>query len=682
MSLNQLLRRAVALASVALTAEVATAQNPPPATASPAALAAAPVPAPAQQQPAEPAPLNLAPPSGVEQVVPAAGRYGPFGQRGKPCPPLYSPHLPCPPAAPSPVPPGTTPTTPPTTPPTMPPTMPPGMEQPPVQPPAPAPAPAPAPDFGDFGGGAGVGQTVGLSAPNLFGDLLGGRATQIRIQQPAVVRPGALSGSTFVIAVTNVSGSAPGTVSGNFSNATLSLRSPTGQLVALPPTTVLGIPVTNPLQLGAVGVSGAFTESVPVGVNVPFTPSTSTTGGASANYILNYLQNSSTTPPANVPFTIPPGVPVGSALVASAEKTANPQATLQSFTLSPVEAIYDGSTLSYASDLSTTVSIPGQAIVISIPTPGGAGGGGVVGLVKISEDNNPMPRDRVIFNYDYFSNVPYTATGIPVNRYQFGVEKTFIDGRTSLEVRVPFASTINSDGSLASTGTNTEFGNVRLAGKVLLLRRETVNVSTGLGVYLPTADDVSLRGADGREAIRVRNSSVQLAPFGAVLWTPGERFFSQAWVGATFDTGGNQVTVNPMLFGGTANVGNLRAATLLTADLQLGYWMYLSDTGYLRGLAPFVELHYNGAVSNGSVLNAGSGFFIGDTGGNFDELNMTAGVTARLGEQANLAVGFAAPLRNGNDRTFDYQIGVRFNWFFGYTARNMTRGTNVSTFGN
>ena len=37
--------------------------------------------------------------------------------------------------------------------------------------------------------------------------------------------------------------------------------------------------------------------------------------------------------------------------------------------------------------------------------------------------------------------------------------------------------------------------------------------------------------------------------------------------------------------------------------------------------------------------------------------------------------------RTGNDRTFDYQIGVRFNYVFGYTARTQTRGTYVNTFG-
>ena len=320
--------------------------------------------------------------------------------------------------------------------------------------------------------------------------------------------------------------------------------------------------------------------------------------------------------------------------------------------------------------------------MLTLPNPGsGGGGGGVVGILKISEDNSPMPRDRVIFNYDYFDNVPFTPTGIPVNRYAFGVEKTFLDGRMSIEGRMPFASTLNSEGSIGSTGTNTELGNFRLALKALLLRRETINISTGLGVYLPTADDLNIRKTDGSNLIHVENSSVQLAPFAAVLFTPNERLFGQAWMGFTFDTGGNQVTVDPMMFGGRTDVGNLKGSTLWTIDAQLGYWVYLADAGLIRGVAPFMELHYNGTVSNGNVLNAGGGFFIGDTVGNSDELNLTAGVSTRLGANSNLSVAFAAPLRDGQNRTFDYQIGVRLNYYFGYTARNMNRATRVNSFG-
>ena len=69
--------------------------------------------------------------------------------------------------------------------------------------------------------------------------------------------------------------------------------------------------------------------------------------------------------------------------------------------------------------------------------------GGVVGRVKVADDQSPLPRDRFIFNYDHFDDVRLTAGGISVNRYVVGFEKTCLDGGASVEVRVPFADTLN-----------------------------------------------------------------------------------------------------------------------------------------------------------------------------------------------------------------------------------------------
>src|SRR5262245_3521408 len=77
-----------------------------------------------------------------------------------------------------------------------------------------------------------------------------------------------------------------------------------------------------------------------------------------------------------------------------------------------------------------------QAIILDIPSPTC----GVVGLTKISDDNNPLPRDRVFFDYDYFNRVPLTSSGFNVHRFSPGFEKTFFDMRASIEVRFPFAS--------------------------------------------------------------------------------------------------------------------------------------------------------------------------------------------------------------------------------------------------
>ncbi len=615
---------------------------------------------------------------GARPVAPTYGFYGPglsYCPPSAPCAPGTAPGMPGMPVAPGAVPPGMTP------PGTTPPGMTPGA--PPADPNVAQPPAAAAPNFGDFGRDvAGVGASAAALAPNHFGDIMGARATQVFVKQPVT---SFLNGKTVVLGVNGVTGTPTtgGTsVSGNLWNATFSIRDAAGvNTVSLPRVTVMGMSVPNPVRASQLGIRGSFTEVAP-GVNQTYAPTGA--NAATANYVLQYFAGTDTGRPAGARFTIPGVIPVGFArdnLAVQVEQGVNGNdVSVDRFGLSPVQAVFDGNEIRYVSTISAAVSRPD--VLLTIPNPGsGGGGGGVVGFIKISEDNSPMPRDRLIFNYDYFDNVPFTPQGIPVNRYQLGFEKTFLDGRGSLEARLPFASTLASDGVINAGGRNTELGNLRLALKALLLRRETVNVSAGLGVYLPTADDITIRGTDGRALIKVDNSSVQLSPFFAALYTPNDRLFAQGWMGFTYDTGGNQVTVDPMMFGGPANIGGLRGANLWQIDAQVGYWVYQSNAGFLRGVAPFVELHYNGTISNGSVLSAGNGVFIGDTIGNSDELNMTAGVTTRLGDQSTLAVAAVAPLRTGQNRSFDYQIGVRLNYFFGYTARNMTRGTAVSTFG-
>lgn len=95
------------------------------------------------------------------------------------------------------------------------------------------------------------------------------------------------------------------------------------------------------------------------------------------------------------------------------------------------------------------------------------GAGGTVGRIKMSEDNSPIPRDRLIFTYDSFGGVPYTADGVGVNRYQFGVEKTFRDGLWSAEVRLPFAGTLASTYAQGAEMKDAELGNLRFAFKRL-----------------------------------------------------------------------------------------------------------------------------------------------------------------------------------------------------------------------
>src|SRR5436190_168535 len=106
-----------------------------------------------------------------------------------------------------------------------------------------------------------------------------------------------------------------------------------------------------------------------------------------------------------------------------------------------------------------------------------AGGGSRIG--KISENDSPIPRDRVFFNYNHFQNVfqlsetpiappgPTLIRQEPIDRYTLGAEKTFLDGWTSVEVRMPLTGSI--DAQLPSVGfSGGNVGNLTVVLKSLL----------------------------------------------------------------------------------------------------------------------------------------------------------------------------------------------------------------------
>jgi hypothetical protein len=301
------------------------------------------------------------------------------------------------------------------------------------------------------------------------------------------------------------------------------------------------------------------------------------------------------------------------------------------------------------------------------------GGGGVVGRVKMSEDNSPLPRDRFIFTYDHFDNVPLATFGTTVNRFQFGVEKTFLDGLWSVEFRLPFAGTLASTNVQGFEVTHAELGNARFALKRLLTQSERLTTSAGVAVTLPTADDQTLFSPlDGSVLYSYRNESVTLEPFVAALFTPDDRLFAQLWGAVNFDASGGRLTWNRDVFGGGGS-GRVFDAPILAVDSQIGYWLIQRDVGTLRGLAPFVELHWNKAIDQPDVVRtltprtASGGVTVVGVGN--QELNLSAGVLARIGDNLNVAIGASAPLFRRPDRTFDAQVGVRANYLFGRTAR-------------
>jgi hypothetical protein len=305
--------------------------------------------------------------------------------------------------------------------------------------------------------------------------------------------------------------------------------------------------------------------------------------------------------------------------------------------------------------------------VIDAPNPGG---GGTVGRVKIAENNSPLPRDRVFHNFSYFDNVPLLPSGVNVSRFVPGFEKTFFGGIASVEMRFPFAATLDnvivSDG--ATDTNNVEFGNIGIPLKVLIYQNPNVAFSAGMQISLPTADDTVVQMADGTELIRIENDSVHLMPFVGLLLTPNDRLFTQAFVQVDADTRGSFVTA-PGFAAGFNPIGRLDDVTFLFVDVGVGYWLHRNNAGSgLTGLAPTLEVHWNSSLGDAPFLQSGP-LAITSPGGDTDIVNLVLGTMLEWNQNTTLTLGYATPLTSGWDQEFDGELRVIFNHRFGPQTR-------------
>src|SRR5690606_19169299 len=107
------------------------------------------------------------------------------------------------------------------------------------------------------------------------------------------------------------------------------------------------------------------------------------------------------------------------------------------------------------------INQPSDFVTLVIPDPAAAPGA-VVGRQKIAENSSPIPRSRVFVNYSFFDATALAPEGVDVSRVTPGFEYAFFGDSLSIEVRAPFASTLDSDVNFfGRTSTReVEFGNV------------------------------------------------------------------------------------------------------------------------------------------------------------------------------------------------------------------------------
>ncbi|MFT7641010.1 MAG: hypothetical protein ACI9G1_002754 [Pirellulaceae bacterium] len=302
----------------------------------------------------------------------------------------------------------------------------------------------------------------------------------------------------------------------------------------------------------------------------------------------------------------------------------------------------------------TEYSFSGRVDVV-LPT----GMGAATRRVKMAENNSPIPRNRLIFGHNFFNDV--TGFG-DVRRYTMGFETTNASETASIDVRFPFASTIDSDYTVGGlNGANTEFGNISIAGKMILHRDASFLLTGGVGFNVPTADDLYVRLEDGTTLLHAQNDSLHVLPFFGALWTGHDRFFVQGFLQVDIDTNGNDIYA----YDGTdlVHAGRLQDSTLIYGDIAVGYFLYQDDRSRITSIVPVAELHYASSLQDADELTTSNVNIFSDAK-RLDTLNLTLGTHISFGNNIVVTPGMTIPLRREGDRVFDYEAAIQANIYY------------------
>ncbi|MCA8986584.1 MAG: hypothetical protein KDA78_03025 [Planctomycetaceae bacterium] len=328
--------------------------------------------------------------------------------------------------------------------------------------------------------------------------------------------------------------------------------------------------------------------------------------------------------------------------------------------------------------------------------------------LQIGQNNSPLPRDRFAVTYNHFHNAyqMQTSTGeltdAHLDLYTSQFEKTFNDGRSSVELRIPVYSAPNNTQTLEVgnddvDGYSMEFGNISMIMKRVLIQdcRNSFVVTTGMGLTIPTGPDSRFIGdptIPATNSITVRNQALSLTPYVATLFRPSDRVFSQFFMQADFALNGNDFNYTN---GATVVNGDLNDQHILKFDWQTGIWLMAPPCGgctdccgydsccdsgccglggggggMIRNIAAIFELHYATTMNNADLItvtdpgltgpvNFGNGY------NRVDVLNATVGCTTLVGSQGALTTAISLPLNEISDnvRAFDHELILQYNHY-------------------
>jgi hypothetical protein len=279
---------------------------------------------------------------------------------------------------------------------------------------------------------------------------------------------------------------------------------------------------------------------------------------------------------------------------------------------------------------------------------------------KVAENESPRPTDRVFGIYNYFggihgvnngasvtsaSSTPSTTTdkltqdvttvktdslsvfpspsvSARLHRELFGFEKTFLDGRASVEFRLPF---LQANSNLEGFGGQ-HLGDLTIVTKyAFLLDNETGNIASG-GFAITTPTGPSVPTFDG-----ALHSTLLQPWFGYIR--NFDAFYIQGFHSIVVPT-------------------DPRDVTMLFTDIGVNYWLYRgAPNQFLNSIVPLAEVHVTTPLNH---RNTDGPIFVPD------QVVFTGGVHFGLGRNTTLSFGVATPVTG--PRPFNVEAFGQLNW--------------------
>ena len=269
---------------------------------------------------------------------------------------------------------------------------------------------------------------------------------------------------------------------------------------------------------------------------------------------------------------------------------------------------------------------------------------------KWAEFTSPLPTDRVFFTYHHYNNGlrDFFFQRGDADLFTVGFEKTFCRGLVSIEKRIGFLGGGLNSTQLFGDTFGGELGNMATSVKGLLWYDNYYAVSSGLTMIWPTGDDGVVP-----DVMTIRNESVHLMPFMALLYRPNAVWFHQVNVQFDFDATGDTV------IGAFGDRDVIQNQTFMYVDYSIGRWLCRNPIGCVRQVAALTELHYSTNLTDADVGNQGLFANV-----DFNVLNISGGLHLRLSQATDLRVAGGAPLRTDGDRAFDSEIVVQLARYF------------------